>query len=218
MADQLVQQAGLTDVRAAEKGHPARSRLGLVGVLRRVGQRVEHEVEQVTAAAPVQRADRRGLAEPQRPERRDLGFGLGVIDLVGRDHDRLAGPAQHAGHRRVRVGHSHRGVHYEQHRVGGVNRDPGLGRDPRGEAFRALHRGFPAAGVHQRERPAVPDGVVGDPVPGHPRGVLHDRLPAAQDPVHQCGLAHVGPADDGDNGHRIQVNFVRHHYLLFWRE
>src|SRR5208337_626238 len=48
-----------------------------------------------------------------------------------------------------------------------------------------------------------------------PRGVLDDRLPAAQDPVHQRRLAHVGPADDGDNGYRASL--VRHHYLLFCR-
>jgi len=69
---QLVQQAGLADVRAADQGYPARSAFGLLGVLRRIGQRVEHQVEQVAAAAPVQRADWRGLAEPQRPQRRDL--------------------------------------------------------------------------------------------------------------------------------------------------
>src|ERR1700736_5576853 len=49
---------------------------------------------------------------------------------------------------------------------------------------------LPAARVDQGERTPVPDRVVGDPVPGHPRSVLDDRLPAAQDPVHQRGLAH----------------------------
>ena len=199
MAGQLVQQAGLADVRAAEQGHPARSAFGPVGVLRPVGQRVEHQVEQVTAAAPVQRADRRGLAEPERPQRGDLGLGLGVVDLVGRDHDRLAGPAQHVGHRLVRVSHADGGVHDEQHRVGGVHRDPGLAGDLGGQALGALDRGFPAAGVDQRELPAVPQRVVGDPVPGHAGDVLYYRLPAAENPVDQRGLAHVGPADDGDD-------------------
>ena len=67
----------------------------------------------------------------------------------------------------------------------------------------ALGRGFPAAGIDQRERPPVPDGVVGDPVPGHSGGVLHDRLPAAQDAVDQRGLAHVGAAHDGHHGHGL---------------
>jgi len=134
VAGQLVQQAGLADVRAADQGHPARPALGVTGVLGRVGQRVEYQVEQVAAAAPVQRTDRGGLAQAERPQRRDLGFGPGVVDLVGRDHDRLARTAQHAGHRRVRVGHPHRGVHHEQHRVGGVHRHPGLGGHPGSQA------------------------------------------------------------------------------------
>ena len=153
MADQLVEQAGLAHVGAAEERHPAGAALGLVRFLRCVWQRVEHHIQQVAAASPVQRADRGGLAETQRPQRRDVGLGLGVIDLVGRDHDRLARPAQHPGHRRVGVGHPDGGVHHEQHGIGGLDRDPGLGGDPRGQALRALRGSQPPVSTTVNDRP-----------------------------------------------------------------
>jgi hypothetical protein len=61
---------------------------------------------------------------------------------------------------------------------------------------------LPATGVDERELPAGPVGVVGHPVPGHAGHVLDDRLTAPQDPVHQRGLADVGPSHDGDHGTR----------------
>ena len=51
--------------------------------------------------------------------------------------------------------------------------------------------GVPAAGVDDGEGAAVPVRVVGDPVAGHAGDVLHDRLAAADDPVHQRRLADV---------------------------
>ena len=58
----------------------------------------------------------------------------------------------------------------------------------------------PAAGVDHHELPAVPVRVVGDPVPGHSGHVLDHGLAAADDPVDQRRLADVGAADDGDDG------------------
>jgi len=72
VADELVQQAGLADVRLAEERDAPRAVLLLVGFGRRVGQRVEDQVEQVTAAPPVQCADGRRLAQAELPQRRDV--------------------------------------------------------------------------------------------------------------------------------------------------
>jgi hypothetical protein len=47
--------------------------------------------------------------------------------------------------------------------------------------------------------------VVGPRSRGHAGGVLHDGLAAAEDAVHQRGLAHVGAADDRDDRQRRQV-------------
>ena len=155
-------------------------------------------VEHVAAAAAVHGGDHDRLAEPERPQRQRVGLALGVVHLVGDEHDRLARPAQHPGDRLVLVGGADPGVHHEQHRVGEADRDLRLLGHLGGQALRL---GQPAAGVHQGELPAAPVGVVGHPVPGNTRHVLHDRLARAEDPVDQRGLADVGTADHGE--HRL---------------
>ena len=142
------------------------------------------------------------LAQPEVPQPVGLGLGALVVDLVGGEHDRLVRLAQDLDDRLVGVGDPDRRVDHEQHRVGEPDRDLGLGRDPLGQAAGV---GVPAAGVDDGEGAAVPVGVVGDPVAGHARHVLDDRLAAADDPVDQRGLADVGAADDGEDGNRAGV-------------
>ena len=48
--------------------------------------------------------------------------------------------------------------------------------------------------------PAGPVGVDDLAVAGDARPLLDDRLPAADDAVDERRLAHVGAADDGDDG------------------
>ena len=63
-------------------------------------QRAEYGVEQVTAAAAVQCADRQRLAEAERPQRVHFRLAGRVVDLVRGQHDRL--PATGAAPRRPR--------------------------------------------------------------------------------------------------------------------
>src|SRR5690606_36950899 len=95
------------------------------------------------------------------------------------------------------VGRAHGGVHDEQDGVGQLHSDLGLFGHPQVDPARV---DLPAAGVDYGEPATGPLGVVGDPVPGHARDVLDDRLAATQDPVDQARLADVGPADDRDDG------------------
>ena len=118
--------------------------------------------------------------------------------LAARSHRALR-PAQHAGHRLVGDGGADRGVDHDQHRVGGHHRPLRLRGDRR---LQPLGAGLPAAGVDHGESSAAPQRVVGDPVPGDARDVLHDRLAAPDDPIHQRRLADVRPADDGERRHR----------------
>ena len=120
-----------------------------------------------------------------------------VVNLVRRQDDGLAGPLQDPGDRAVVLGGAHDGVDDEQHRVGGLDGERGLLGDLRRKAARLRS---PAPGIHDREPPAAPLGVVGHPVPGHPRDVLDDGDPAPQHPVDQRRLAHVGAPDDGEHG------------------
>ncbi len=139
----------------------------------------------------MQPADRVGLAQAQRPGLGRVGLTALVVDLGHRQHHRAAGPAQRAGHHQVGLGGAGARVEHEQHQVGGHHGLLGLPGHHRLQAGRVR---FPAAGVDQGELPAAPVGVVGDPVPGHAGHVLHHRLAAAEDPVHQGGLAHVRDA------------------------
>ena len=50
---------------------------------------------------------------------------------------------------------------------------------------------------------AVPVREVGDPVAGDPRVVLHHGLAAAEEAVHERGLAHVRATDHRDSTQRL---------------
>ena len=201
LARQLVEQAGLPHVRAADESHPARSARPGQGLGRRLGQRRQHGVEQVAAPPAVQRAHRPGLPEPECPQRRRGRLARRVVHLVRRDHHRLARAPQHRGDGIVGVGDADGHVHDEQHRVGRLHRQPGLRGHLLGEGAAGLPglgtgKRLPAAGVDQGEGAPAPEGVIGHPVAGDAWRVLHHRLAAAENPVDQGGLADVGPADD----------------------
>ena len=203
---QPVEQARLADVGLADDRDPARA-LRCVEVLgRRVGQGVDDRVEHVTAAASVQRRDGERLAEPQVPQAGGFQLGALVVDLVGSQHDGLVGRAQEADDLLVDVGDADRGIDDEQHGVGDLNGNLGLGGDALGEAAGV---GVPAAGVDDRERTAVPHRVVGHTVAGHAGHIFDDRLTAADDAVDQGRLADVGAPDHCENG-----NGVSHRRIL----
>src|SRR5215472_11605355 len=219
LACEHVEEARLPHVGAADQRHPARAAGRLKGLARRRRQHVEERVEQIAAAAPVQRADRVRLPEAQRPQRRRGGLGGGVVNLVRRHHHRPGRLEQHTSDRFVGVGHANNRIHHEQHRVRGVHRQPGLRPHLLGEGAARVRGAWaagrlPATGVHQREGAAAPGRVVGHPVAGDPGGVLHHRLAAAEYPVHQRRLADVRPPDDRDNGHRARCFPLRHGQII----
>ena len=88
------------------------------------------------------------------------------------------------------------GVDDEQDGVGEFHGHLGLLGDAGVDAAGVV---LPAAGVDDGEVAAVPVRRVHDAVAGDAGGVLDDGLAAAEDPVDQGGLAHVGPADDGQD-------------------
>ena len=196
LAGQPVEQARLADVGPPDQRHPARAALG-VGLAGRVGQRGEHRVEQVAAAAAVQAADRVRLAQPERPQLGGVGLDPFVVDLGDREHHRPLGAAQRPGDDQVGLGGAGAAVDHEQHEIGGGDGAFGLGRD---HGLQPAGVRLPAAGVDQGEPPPAPQRVVGDAVAGHARDVLHDGFAAAEDAVDQRRLADVRPADDRHDG------------------
>ena len=198
IAGQLVQQRALAHVGLADQRDPARA-AGRGRQLGHLGQRGQHRVEQIRHAAAVHRADRVRLAEPQRPQRRGVGLGLVAVNLVGGQEDWLAGAQQDPGGGLVGRGGADDGVDHQDHRVGGAHGHRCLLGH---QLLQTLGVGLPSPGVLHDEPAAGPQRVVGHPVAGDARDVLHHRFPSAQDPVDQRRLADVGPADHRHHGRR----------------
>ena len=55
-----------------------------------------------------------------------------------------------------------------------------------------------AAGVHQRERTAMPFGLGADAIARHSRLIMNDGNAPADNAVEQSGFADIRPADDGN--------------------
>ncbi len=147
----------------------------------------------------MQGGDRVGLAQAERPEVGGLGLGGLAVDLVGAEHGRLAGPADDLDQGLVGVGGTDGGVDHEQHRVGLLDTQLGLGGD---HGVDAEDVDLPAAGVDDLEAAAVPGGLVADAVAGDAGLVLDDGLATADDAVDQGRLADVRAADDGQHRKR----------------
>ena len=200
-AGQLVQQGGLADVRPAEQRYPSRA-AALVGPAdrRHPRQHLEDRVEQVAAPPPVQRRDRPRLAETEVPERGGVRLEPLVVDLVGDEDDRLAGPAQQPDHGLVGVRRADR--RRRRRRSTTSARSTATSACSATRRWMPVGADLPAAGVDEGEPAAGPLRVVGHPVAGDARRVLDDGLPPAEDPVDQGGLADVRAAHDGH--HRLR--------------
>ena len=136
------------------------------------------------------------LPQAEIPHGGRLDLGVHVVNLVGSQNHRLVATTQHLHHGLVLIRGADGGVDDEQDGICGGDGEFGLLGDTGRQAVGV--RG-PAAGVDEDEIMPSPFGVVGDPVPGHTGGVLHDGLAASQNSVDECGLAHIGPSHDGDD-------------------
>ena len=179
---------------SASSSRASRARSGLA--LGR--QRPDDGVQQVRHAAAVRGRDGVGLLPAQRVELGGLELALLVVGLVGArrapascERRRISAASSSAGVRPVI------GVDHEHDHVRLDDRDPRLLLDPLLDRVAGVD--LDAAGVDDDEPPAVPLGVAVQPVAGGPGPVLDDRRALADDAVEQRALAHVRPADDGDD-------------------
>ena len=195
----LLSSERLADVGPADDRDAARSADLLLGDGRDLGQHGHHVVEQVGDTAAVQGGERPRLAEPEAPELGGPRVADRVVGLVGDQDHGLLRRAQHLHHVLVGRGRADVDVDDEQHGVGQVDGDLGLGGD---RGVDALRVGLPAAGVDEREPAAQPLGLVGDAVARDAGGVFDDRLAAAEDAVDQRRLADVRAADDRQHRQR----------------
>ena len=110
---------------------------------------------------------------------------------------------QDVGHVGIGSGEALAAVHHKDNRVGLVDREPGL------LAGAAVHLGLgqirvvlieeQAGGIGNSELTAIPERLAVEPVAGGARLILDDRAALADQAVEKGRLAHIGPADNGDN-------------------
>ena len=120
----------------------------------------------------------------------------GLVRLVHCQHHRLPGAQQQIGH--VLVGGGHAGFHvaHEHNHRGGL--DGNLRLLPHEGQNLIVGARLDAAGIYNIKHAVTPLALGVQPVPGHAGGVLHDGKTLAAELVEQHGLAHIGPAHNGD--------------------
>ena len=203
----LVQQRGLADVRAADERDAARAADAPVPKVCAGASGSASRTASSMSPVPRPCSAETGCGSPRPSDHRYGGVGLAAraVDLVGAQHDGLAGLAQQLDDGLVGVGRADLGVDDEDDRVGGLDRELGLRGDGGVDAEDVL---LPAAGVDDLEAAARPLGLVGDAVAGDAGLVLDDGLAAADDAVHQGRLADVRAADDGEDGQRAVAGLL----------
>ena len=154
-------------------------------------------IQQVAGAVSMDGGDGDGVPQAQVVELIDVRIlPAGLVGLVHRQHHRLAGAQEHIGHLLVGGGHAGLDVAHKDDHGGGGNGDlrllPHKGQDL------VVGARLDAAGVHDVEHPVAPLTGGVDAVPGDAGGVLHDGQPPAAQLIEEHGLAHIGPAHDGN--------------------
>ncbi len=205
VAEQLVHEARLADVRAAEDGDADRVLRQLRPLLPAVRLEVVDDlVEQVARAVAVQAGDRDRVAEAELVQLERERLLLRVVDLV-RDHE----------HRLLRLAEDLRDllvagrdpglrVEDEEDDVGLRDRLAGLVGD---RARERRHVGdVDAARVDQQEAavPPLADELLA--VARDARGLVHDGRPRARQAVDERRLPDVREADDRDGADDLRLS------------
>ena len=189
---QLVEQAGLSDVRLSDESNTTRAAAGDT-FTRGFRQLLENLVEQVAGTAAVGRTHGVRLTEAQGPQCCNLGLGASVVHLVGNEDDRSLRAAKHSSDRFVRRRSADNGVDDQEN---GVSRSHGqLGLTGNG-LLKALCVGFPSAGVLDEEASSGPVRLIRDAVTSDAGDVLDYRFTTADDAVDERRLADVRSTDN----------------------
>ena len=152
----------------------------------------------------MQSRNRVGLPQPQRPQVGGIRFLLRGIHLIGRHDHGFARAAQHPHQGFIGIRHPDSGIHHENNGIGLLDSNFGL----QGHiTIQARHIAFPTAGIHEEEAAIRPFGLVGDPVAGYARDVLHHGYPLANNTIHQGGFANIRPPDNRHHGQRAGSGF-----------
>ena len=191
---QLVQQRRLTHVRATHQSHTTRAtqrlRLSELRVLRHDLKNLVQSIRQATA---VQTRHRERLTHTQRPEVINLRLQVSVVNLISNQNDRLLHAAQHTHNLLVRSGHTHAGIHHQDHNIGLLHSNLSLLSNL---SINTASVRLPTTGINQGEALTQPLSLIGHAVTSHTRLILNHRFTAAQNTVNDGRLTHVRAANN----------------------
>jgi hypothetical protein len=124
-----------------------------------------------------------------------------AFDLVNGEEDGLGAAGEETGEVVVGTGELGAGIDDHDDGLRFVEGDLGLVVDFGGDEFGVV--GDDAAGIHQAEAAASPVEFAIDAVAGDAGLVTDNGAATAGEAVEEGGFAHVGPADDGDEGESL---------------
>jgi hypothetical protein len=145
-------------------------------------------------------ADRKDFVEPEFGELQGAVFGTVGVHLVDGDQHRFAAGAQARGGFAVQRHDALLDIHHEDDDVGRLDGEFHLFERRLNDDIVRLFapEQADAAGIHQCERPPAPIHFGGDAVARDAWLIMHDGNAPPGDAIEQCGLADVGPADNGN--------------------
>jgi hypothetical protein len=167
-------------------------------------------VQELSGAHAAHPRDGQGLAEAEAVELVHGHLAFEVVGLVGDQDDGLVGAAQLIGDLGVLPRNAIHDVGHEHDDVGLIHGDLRLRAHLRDEGVAVIEH--QAAGVHQGEHAAAPFHIGVLPIAGGAGHVFDDGQALAHEPVKEGGLAHVGPAHQGNDrflGHRSPSRIIR---------
>ena len=196
LAQQPVDQRALADVGAADDGDLDAARLPFVRVIRGEESR-ERRLEQGGHALIVRGGDRQRLAEPELVEIGHGDIAIEALGLVDREHDRLAAAAREI--RRELILRRDAGAAVHDH-----DQSVGLGDGPLGlfdhQALDLAGVLDQSAGIDHDARNVGAARISVLPVAREAGEVRDQCVAGARHRIEQGRFAHVGPADQRDDG------------------
>jgi hypothetical protein len=200
LAEEPVEQRRFPNVGAAHQGHPDLARRrgrGFGFLLEDRRQPGIHCIQQVADPVSVLRGDRDRLTQAQRVQLVDQRLHRGRVHLVRHQaHGNAAAAEAHGQLAIERAGAGARVHHVENpHRL--AHREIGLVLDLAGEGGVQTRVSPPVSTTERAPRLAYRPVVA---VAGEAGLVGDERDAAADQPVEEGGLPHVGGAHDGDEG------------------
>ena len=197
LAEQTVDQRGFTDIWATHNGDLYAPLFGLGIIFFFRGKIGKHPVDQGLDTPPVCGGNGHGFAQSQGMKFSCSHIPVQRFGLVRHHGDGLARLAQFGGNLLVCSGQPLAGIDQVENMVGLFDSQAYL---PVHEHFHTFPLAADAARVHHHIRTVADTADTVLTVTGKTRLVRNQGIPAAGQAIEQSGLAHIGTANQRDNG------------------